>query len=746
MRAARNPFRRAWVRFRQWGRRTRLSRRLAWALAGAGTVSGVSTYAVMTRSAESDPLLVLALLNLDLIILVLLVGILARNAVQLWARRRRGQPGARLHVQVVAAFSLLAAAPAVVVAVFAAAFFTIGIQGWFSERVSSALNRSLAVAEAYIEDNRELIVADVLWIADSLERSPDTAGADAEGLGLLLDRLTAERGVSEAALLRSDGQLVARSSLSFLLAFDRLPNDALARARRGETAVFGSRQDDRLRAITPLGGFADRFLYVGRYVDPEVIAHIEGVREAVGAYQRMERQREGAHITFTMVFIVVALLLLVVAVWLGFRLASRIVGPISELSEAADRVRTGDLAARVDERGHSGEIRGLLRAFNRMTGQLAGQRRDLVKANRELDTRRRFTEAVLAGVSAGVLGVDAAGRIFLPNRSASVLLGVPEEELAGRPFGEAVPAMAELFERARGRPGEAHQDQVTVSRKGRRRLLLVRVNAAVRSGRVQGYVVTFDDMTERILAQRTAAWRDVARRIAHEIRNPLTPIRLAAERIKRRYAGEIRTDPEVFASCIDTIVRQVGEMRRMVDEFSEFARMPAPVLASVDVGQLVAGAHAMHETAHEGIAFRCRMPARPVRALCDASRVDQALTNLVRNAVQAVRRRAGEDGAPAGAVDIVLEEDGDADTYRIAVEDNGGGFSEDVLDRATEPYVTTRPGGTGLGLAIVRRIAEEQGGGIALENTAGGARVTLTFPRTPPAAPDAGRAAAGVAA
>ncbi len=719
----------------RWAVRVRLSRTLVWLLAGAGSISGIGTYVVMSRSAEADPLLILVLLNVDLIFLVFLVGILARNAVKLWVRRRRGQPGARLHVQVVAIFSLIAAAPAIVVALFAAVFFTVGIEGWFSERVSSALTRSLAVAEAYVEENRKLILADVLWIADSLERSPAASSANAEALGAILDRLAAGRGVSEAVLLRTDGQLLARSSLSFLLSFDRLPSNVLARARRGETVVFESSQDDRVRALSPLSGFAGRLLYIGRYVDPEVSAHIAGVRSAVGAYQRMESQREGTQITFTMVFIVVAVLLLMVAVWLGFQFASRLVGPISELSEAADKVREGNLAARVNERDYDGEIGGLFRAFNRMTGQLSGQHRELVEANTELDARRRFTEAVLGGVSAGVLGVDPQGSIFLSNLSASRLLGISIENLNGRPFEEEVPAMAELFSRARIHPEQMSQDQVTITREGRTRHLLVRVNPATRDG-AQGYVVTFDDMTERVLAQRAAAWGDVARRIAHEIRNPLTPIRLAAERIKKRYAGEIQTEPDVFSSCIDTIVLQVGEMRRMVDEFSEFGRMPSPEFAEADIGKLVSGLQAMHATANATVQVRCQIPTHPVRGLCDERQIAQALTNLVNNAVHAAESRSGGTDAPPGVVSITLEEEKVSDGYRIVVDDNGGGFSEDVLDRATEPYVTTRRGGTGLGLAIVRRIVEDQGGSIALANTEVGARVTLTFPRARPAVSD----------
>ena len=382
------------------------------------------------------------------------------------------------------------------------------------------------------------------------------------------------------------------------------------------------------------------------------------------------------------------------------------------------------------KRGKAANSLLLLRAFNRMTGQIEDQRHELVAANRELDTRRRFTEAVLAGVSAGVVAVDSRGVIFLSNRSAADLLGVPEDSLTEQPFAEAIPAMSDLFYKAVIQPSRVSQDQVIVTRDSQQRILLVRVNAATRNTRVQGYVITFDDMTERVLAQRAAAWREVARRIAHEVRNPLTPIRLAAERLKRRYAGEVQTEPAVFESCIDTIVRQVVEMTRMVDEFSEFARLPPPALRRVDMASLINGIQAIHDTAHADIRVSARVPDLPVEVLCDPSQMDRALGNLVQNAVQAIQGRCGT--APAtGNIEITLEAGADGDTYRVTVADDGGGFPDDFLDRATEPYVTTRDGGTGLGLAIVRRIVEDQGGRIRLANTDRGARVVLTLPFTP---------------
>jgi two-component system nitrogen regulation sensor histidine kinase NtrY len=389
-------------------------------------------------------------------------------------------------------------------------------------------------------------------------------------------------------------------------------------------------------------------------------------------------------------------------------------------------VRAGDLSARVPEGDKDDELVSLSRAFNRMTNQIQSQQRELIDANRQLDERRRFTETVLTGVSAGVIGLDRGGRIYLPNRSASALLGVDLDLSVGEDLAEVAPEMAGLLEEAARRPDRLAQAQVQIAGDNSMRTLLVRIAAEHDDGEISGFVVTFDDVTELLSAQRKAAWADIARRIAHEIKNPLTPIQLSAERLRRKYLKEIKKDPETFRICTDTIIRHVEDIGRMVDEFSSFARMPAPVLKPEDLTTIVEQAVFLERTAHPKIAFETRFAARPVSLRCDARLVGQALINIVKNAIESIEGRIAESGpTPPGQIVVTVEASA---KVALTIEDNGKGLPRNGRERLTEPYVTTRAKGTGLGLAIVKKIMEDHQGELMLsDREPGGARVRLVF-------------------
>ncbi|MFP6745379.1 MAG: ATP-binding protein, partial [Alphaproteobacteria bacterium] len=488
--------------------------------------------------------------------------------------------------------------------------------------------------------------------------------------------------------------------------------------------------DDRVRALVRVEAFFDSFLFVGRFVDAVAMGHMERTKKAVSEYKQLEGERYGIQVTFALIFGLVALLLLLASVWMGLNFATQMARPISRLIAAAERVRAGDLSVQVDEGPANDEIGSLSRAFNRMTGQLDSQRQELVEANRQLDARRRFTESVLSGVTAGVIGLDPTGVIELPNRSALVLLAARADNLAGHKLADAVPEMAPLMREAMNRPGRRAESEVSIERQGRERTLMVRITAERLAGELEGFVVTFDDITALMVAQRTAAWADVARRIAHEIKNPLTPIQLSAERIKRKYLHEITTEVEVFTDCIDTIVRQVGDIGRMIDEFSSFARMPAPVFSNVDALSMVHQSIALQKAAHPSIDFVEVVPDHPVGLPCDAQHVAQVLTNLVQNAVDSIEGRDPPvDGALApGKITLTVIESDDGHTV-IEVEDNGRGLPSEQRDRLVEPYVTTRTKGTGLGLAIVKKIMEDHRGELLLGDGAEvGAKIRLVFP------------------
>ena len=536
------------------------------------------------------------------------------------------------------------------------------------------------------------------------------------------------RGLSEALIFDRSGRTLARSNLTFTLQFEQISDNLLEQARQGDVVLLTNEADDRVRALIQLDRFVDTYLLIGRLVEPQVIGHMVRSQGAVAEYQQLESRRSTIQITFTLIYAVVAVLLMLVAVWIGLVFADTLVTPIGALIGVAERVRAGDLTARVEAPMKDDELGKLSRAFNRMTSQLESQQRELIEANRQLDLRRRFTETVLSGVSAGVLGLDENTRINLPNRSATELLGLGLEALAGQKLTDVVPELSALMAQSRRRPTKLAEGQVIIQRGTMRRTLLVRIAPERVQGEVRGYVVTFDDVSELLSAQRKAAWADVARRIAHEMKNPLTPIQLSAERLKRKYLKQIESDPETFITCTDTIIRQVGDIGRMVDEFSSFARMPAPVIQTEDIANIVEQAVFLQRNAHHRIEFVISAPAERPMVPCDARLVSQALTNLLQNAVDAIAgAQEGTGGRkPKGRIDVGLAVD-DQSTI-VTVEDNGPGLPGEDRDRLTEPYVTTRSRGTGLGLAIVKKIMEDHGGRLLLaDRDGGGARVQLVF-------------------
>ena len=713
-----------------WAARAGLANKLALLLTVAALAAGVATYAALTESPAlgGDADTVNLLLNLDLAILLLLSLVIGRRILRLWLRRRRGIAGSRLHAQLVALFSVLAVTPAIIVAAFSALVFYLGVQSWFSERVSTAINESLSVAQAYLAEHQQTLRADALSMANDLNREMPRLVDDSPFFNQMVSTQAILRGLSEALIFDRSGRTLARSNLTFTLQFEQISDNLLEQARQGDVVLLTNEADDRVRALIQLDRFVDTYLLIGRLVEPQVIGHMVRSQGAVAEYQQLESRRSTIQITFTLIYAVVAVLLMLVAVWIGLVFADTLVTPIGALIGVAERVRAGDLTARVEAPIKDDELGKLSRAFNRMTSQLESQQRELIEANRQLDLRRRFTETVLSGVSAGVLGLDENTRINLPNRSATELLGLGLEALAGQKLTDVVPELSALMAQSRRRPTKLAEGQVIIQRGTMRRTLLVRIAPERVQGEVRGYVVTFDDVSELLSAQRKAAWADVARRIAHEMKNPLTPIQLSAERLKRKYLKQIESDPETFITCTDTIIRQVGDIGRMVDEFSSFARMPAPVIQTEDIANIVEQAVFLQRNAHHRIEFVISAPAERPMVPCDARLVSQALTNLLQNAVDAIAgAHEGTGGRkPKGRIDVGLAVD-DQSTI-VTVEDNGPGLPGEDRDRLTEPYVTTRSRGTGLGLAIVKKIMEDHGGRLLLaDRDGGGARVQLVF-------------------
>ncbi|MDG4719680.1 MULTISPECIES: sensor histidine kinase NtrY-like [Thalassospira] len=714
------------------------SRRFAFGLVAAALVSVTATYLAMTGTApfRPDPRLILLLLNIDLVLVLLLATLVARKLVQIWVERRRGVAGAKLHTRMVLMFSLVAVTPAIVVAVFSALFLHFGIQGWFSDRIRTAVEESMVIADAYLKEHQELIRADVLATTADLQRFGVNFSTNPERISNMLTDQALARGLPEVMMIDGSGQIIAQSEYSFSYDTDQasIPPEVFDEAREKDVVLMIGNSDNRIRALAKIPSFIDAFLLVGRFVDPNVLDRIDKARRAVDAYESLEGERSGIVITFVMIFVLISVVLLLAAVTLGLMVATRLVQPVSELITGAERVRDGDLSFRVPLDGQGDELEALSRAFNRMTAQLETQRSELIAANRLIDERRRFTEAILGGVTAGVIGLDPDRNIDLPNRSASDLLAVDLDGYLGQELTSVIPEFAPLFDDFNRDGDRSKPRQIEIRRDGVNLTLLARVTAEwADDGTVFGYVVTFDDVTELQTAQRMAAWADVARRIAHEIKNPLTPIQLSAERLKRRYLKQIEDDQDVFKTCTDTIIRQVSDIGRMVDEFSSFARMPSPKMRMENISELVKSAVFLQKQAHSNVTYDFdRTGIEDLQISCDAHQVNQCLINTLKNAAEAIegREKPEEGELPRGRIEISITISPNNQRVFVAVSDNGKGLPAEHRERLTEPYVTTRSKGTGLGLAIVKKIMEDHGGELILsDGVESGATITLSFPQ-----------------
>ncbi|HET6306564.1 MAG TPA: PAS domain-containing sensor histidine kinase [Rhodopila sp.] len=703
------------------------------ALTTLALMVGLATFIILARGSPLGwkPGVGFGLILANLSVLLLLGAVLAGRLTRVWVERRRGSAGARLHVRLVFLFSGVAVAPTIVVACFAVAFFHFGINAWFNDPVRTSLEESLQVARGYLDEHRDNIRAVALEMANDLARAGRFLSADPTVFAEVLNTQTTLRGLTEAVIYEpTTGQILGAAGIFVGMGVEPPPSSATQQALNGDVVVLNGGDGTRVRAVVRLESTPPLMLMIGRPIDPSILGYMQRTEQAVSQYHRMDENRSWLQIAFAWIFAIVALLVLLAAGLIGLVISNQIARPVGMLISATERVRSGELGVRVEEAATGDELAGLSRAFNRMTGQLAAQRSELMDAYSQIDERRRFTETVLAGVSAGVIGLDAQGRIELPNRTADELLGLDLLAAIGHRLADIVPEFAPLLAEVAAAPDKARTAEIQTGPQNHRRILLVRIGAELSAGRTAGFVVTFDDITELQSAQRKAAWADVARRIAHEIKNPLTPIQLSAERLKRRFTKEIQSDPDTFAQCADTIIRHVGDIGRMVDEFSAFARMPQPVIRPEDLGRIAREVLVLQKTARPGIEWETDIPDRGPVAPCDRRMLRQALTNLLQNAADAVAMRPDAAADREGHIALTVQDLPDGVHIRVA--DNGIGLPEQDRGRLTEPYVTHKPKGTGLGLAIVKKIMEDHGGVLTLEDRPDGpgAVAILTLPHT----------------
>ncbi len=700
----------------------------------AALLSAVVSYVTITGSTAPlgiKPKRFWTLLLVNLGLVTLLIAVIATRIFGLWSALRAGSAGSKLQKRILTLFSVVTIVPTIIVSVFSALFFNMGIQTWFNERVQTAVNESLAVAEAYLSEHKENIRGDALAMANDLNQLAGMTATNLPEFNRIVATQSELRLLTEAIVFQRN-RIIAKGRLSFSLAFERIPQDMLERAANGEVVIMTT-DDDKVRALVRLDALEGGYLLVGRLVDSKVINHMENAQGAFNEYSQLNSQLDRLQFTFSVVFVTLAVLLLLSSIGYGMVFASRLTNPIANLMAAADRIRGGDFSARVDDTAAADEIGALARVFNRMAEQLEAQRSELIEANRRLDERRRFSEAVLSGVSAGVIALDRDKKTTLSNRSSAAILSkIDQPVAAGTPIADILPGIQELLSQAEHLPGEVAQNTLTVSKDNKTITLHVRITVEKLDDEIEGFIVTFDDISQLVAAQRNAAWADVARRVAHEIKNPLTPIQLSAERLKRKYLKYIDDDQENFIKYTDTISRHVADIGKMVEEFVSFARMPTPVFANEDMGAIIKKAVFSSQVANPSIEYIFDAPQTPVILHADERQIMQVLTNLLKNAAESIEAKfstpsplVGEGGERGKIVVRLVSE---SEQIILTVEDNGTGFPAGEQAAMLEPYVTTRSKGTGLGLAIVKKIVEDHKGMINIENVkTGGARVSLSF-------------------
>ena len=689
----------------------------------AALITVITCYISITRNfgVAGDTRTILTLILLGLMSLVF-ASIVIHRAMKLWASLKSGSVGSRLQTRLVTVFSLIAILPTVIVSVFSTMFFNLGIQTWFDDRVNTALAESVRVAQTYLEEHKYTIRGDAVAMAGDIERELDGEFISPEMLTNIVNTQTALRSLSEAVLFQP-GHIIAQSQLSFSLAFEHVPTMDLELASHGDI-IIKLEGTDKVRALIKLKSLhaPDTYLLIGRLIDNKVVNYMD---TATGSYQQYLRLKDnivGKQVQFSAVFVVLAMLLLLAAMWYGMYFASRLISPITRLVKAAERVRAGDFTATVSEGPKNDEIGTLSRAFNRMTAELEKQRGALIEANRQLDTRRRFSEAVLSGVSAGIIALTREKVITLANPVAGNILLAGDAQLKGKIITHIIPEFSDLFTRTEEKTVSFINDEITITRGEKSHVLHVRVAVERVQDKIEGYIVTFDDITELLVAQRSAAWSDVARRVAHEIKNPLTPIQLSTERLRKKYLPQITNDPENYTKYLDTITRHIGDIGRIVEEFVTFARMPAPSIKSEDITSIIRKAVFSEQTAHTDITYHLKLPTGPLYILCDEQQISRVLLNLLKNAAEAMEAKPEINGA------ITIECMKEGQFCKLRIYDNGPGFPPDKMNRLLEPYMTTRAKGTGLGLAIVKKIIDDHKAQLSLENAKeGGACITITI-------------------
>ncbi|WP_086996376.1 sensor histidine kinase NtrY-like [Rhizobium sullae] len=710
-------------------------------LAGGALLCATLTLFILLGVTPIDPTtrVVITSVVVNSFFVLALIALIGREVARLLKARTRGRAAARLHIRIVVLFSIVAITPAILVAIFASITLNAGLDRWFALRTQSIVSSSRNIGQAYMMENASYLQGQTISMANDLERNRVLYNLDRTGFGELMTRQARGRGLLGAFLVESDGTVIVQADIKTEKPLPAIPQDALQKAAAGQPTLIPPGVTNLVGAIIKLEQIPSAFLYTVRAVDPKVMGAMRMMEENATEYRSMEAGRVSLQIAFAVLYIGFALIVLLAAIWTAIAVADRIVRPIRLLITAADSVASGNMDIVVPVHAVDGDVANLSRTFNKMISEIRTQRDEILEAKDEVDDRRRFIEAVLSGVTAAVIGVESDRRITIVNSSAETLMSLPAREMLGKQLNEIAPEVDQVLTEAASRYRSDFRKQIALVRGGTVRTLSVQVTREEVRDTSDSYVITLDDITDLVIAQRSTAWGDVARRIAHEIKNPLTPIQLSAERIQRRYGKQInQEDRTVFDQCTDTIIRQVGDIGRMVDEFSAFARMPKPTKEQADLRNILRDAIFLREMGNTHVSFLQEFGDKPLEGLFDSRMLGQAFGNLIKNAVESIEAvPSGERDERKVLVRAWLDES--RDRFTVDVIDNGRGLPVENRHGILEPYMTMREKGTGLGLAIVKKIIEEHGGQLELHDAPAdfdqgrGAMIRVHLPRLEPA-------------
>ena len=728
-------------KIKQWRNHRKFLIISAWSLILLGPIlTGLTVYILQGEFGSNLSNVLRFILLIDGIYLLVVIAIVGYSVMRMFAARRAKSAGSRLHMRLSRVFAIVALIPTVLVAVFAVVTLSIGVEGWFSKNVQNVVSSSLSAAKAYKNEQSNDLKVDLKFMAIRLNEYKDTNSFVSDSdlrLQLISYQNLIQRGLKEAYIIDGNANLRSRGELSYLFGYEEPSQEAMDSAKTGDLFIIEDWPNNEFRGLIKLESFADKYLYISRVVDGNILNLLDKTMESAITYNTMEAQREKILWSYGLLYFGFATFVILSSILLGMLFAERLSRPVGRLAGAAQRLGAGDFDVQVIEEKGDDEIAMLSRVFNHMTKQVKRQRDDLITANDYTERRRRLFDSVLSGVTAGVIGLSSDGNVGFINLAAEKLLNLNAENHEGKSIKLAVPEFVDLFLLIQKNENKTQQQEIKLTRAGATEILLVRVSARISEDLlVEGYVITFDDVTDLVSAQRLAAWGDVARRIAHEIKNPLTPIQLSAERLKRKYSPMVGAEEDNLSQYCDVIIRQTNDLRRIVDEFSKFARMPEPIKRSVNITKLLKDVILLFEISSPAIKIKLKNPHGDINVNVDETMINQAFTNLIKNAGEAIESKAKLNSTNKFDPEIRIFIKKNVNNLEIIIEDNGIGLPTQERSRLFEPYVTNRENGTGLGLSIVKKIIEEHNGSLELldaspfsNNEDFGAKMRIIFPK-----------------